>query len=92
MVVVRADFADRQRLEEREAVRHVDIWIERVQVEERASAKALGLTCLRSSKEATVAGVDLVLLHCWCFRKCNRKLDQFFARLALFCYCCCSCC
>lgn len=71
MVVVRADFADRQRLEEREAVRHVDIWIERVQVEARASAKALGLNCL-SSKEATVAGLDLVLLHCWCFRKCNK--------------------
>ena len=42
-------------------VKHVDIWVERVQAEDRVSAGALGLGCVKSSKEAAVVRVDLVL-------------------------------
>ena len=31
-------------------VKHVDIWVERVQAEHRVSARALGLGCVKSSK------------------------------------------
>lgn len=60
----RADLAGRQRPEEIEAVNRMDILGDGVQAEGRASAKALGLACSQRSKEASVARVELVLLHC----------------------------
>lgn len=72
-MMVRADSADGQRLEEREAMKHVDTWVEGVWAEERARARALGSACWRSSGEAAVVVVDPVLTQIWCFRKCNRK-------------------
>ena len=39
----------------------MDIWVERVQAEDRVSAGALGLGRVKSSKEAAVVRVDLVL-------------------------------
>lgn len=75
-IMLRADLADRQRPEEREAVNHVDILGDGVQAEGRARAKALDLACSRNSQEASAAGVKLVLLHrCCCFKKSNRKSD-----------------
>lgn len=58
-MMVRADLADWQRPEEREAVH---LWREGVQAEGKAGAKALGLACSGNSKEAAVARLKLVLI------------------------------
>ena len=60
--MLREDLDDRQRLEEKKAVNHVDILGEGVKAEVRACAKAMGLASSRNGKEAPVAGMELVLI------------------------------